>query len=350
MNKTITILIFFFIHFTLCDGFDEAFSQKILKGIDMAYNDNLLPALKYFKELEKEYPDNPAPLFLQMASIEKIQVDYMSDYLENEFGKTAEKATRITERYITLNPSSADGYFFLGGIQGYYGLHVYRMGHKMGVFMEGLKAIKNLKKAYDLDPTLWDTYYGLGCYYYWKAAKAPFLYFLQSSRDHDRQEGLEMLKMAAEKGLYGKMEARSALIRSLLNEERYDEALKYVEEGLAGYPRWVAMLRFRQEIHFHQKNWLGIYEDSQRLEKLLAEKPYTGPDAWVHLYFFKGTSALELEKTEEALSYFNMVIKLCKIHKNQIEINKQLLSVAKKKLKKIRKARNFEEDLFVHLK
>ena len=314
----------------------ENLQEKISKGTELAYNDNLLEALDYFQELEKDYPHHPLPYFFQIAVIEKIQVDYMTDYGEKEFQRLLKKGLQIAENFHKNNPSDPEGDFYLGGIIGYSGLHTFRTRNAFSVFMDVLSAIRHLKQAYALKPDLYDIYYGLGCYYYWKAVKAPFLYVF-GGRQKDKKQGLDYLSLVSQKGIYGKSEARSALVRALVNEKLFDEALKIVDDDIAQYPCSVVRLRFRQEIDALLKNWLAVYEDSQRIEKLLSEKSFTGTDAWIHLYYFKGLSALELGKTEEAEFCYKTAVRLCCIHGTESSDNEDRVGRAKKTVKKLEK-------------
>ncbi len=321
----------------------ESLQKKISLGAELAYNDNLLEALDYFQELEKNYPDHPLPLFFQIAIIEKIQVDYMTDYGEKEFLRLLQKGTHTAETFHKTNPSDPEGYFYLGGIIGYSGLHTFRTKNAFSVFMDVLSAVRHIKKAYILNPDLWDVYYGLGCYYYWKSVKAPFLYVF-GGRQKEKKLGLDYLRLVSKKGIYGKSEARSALVRALVNEKFFDEALGIVNEDIAEYPRSVVRLRFRQEINAILKKWLEVYEDSQRIEKLLSEKSFTGTDAWIHLYYFKGLSSLELGKTEDAEFCYRTAVRLCSIHGTESSVNEHRVDKAKKTVKKLEKIKREKFD------
>ena len=310
--------------------------ERIFQGTELAYNDNLLEALDYFQELETDFPDHPLPLFFQIAIIEKIQVDYMTDYGEKEFLRLLKKGTQIAEEFHKVHPDEPEGHFYLGGIIGYSGLHTFRTKNAFSVFMDVLSAVRHIKKAYALNPDLWDIYYGLGCYYYWKAVKAPFLYVF-GGRQKDKNQGLDYLRLVSEKGIYAKSEARSALVRALVNEKLFDEALRIVDEDITQYPRSVVRLRFRLEINALLNKWLEVYEDSQRIEKLLSEKSFTGTDAWIHLYYFKGLSALELGKTEEAEFCYKTAVRLCSIHGTESSDNVHKVGKAKKTVKKLEK-------------
>ena len=317
-------------------GLELSLPDRMNEITEEAYHDNFLRALKKVKFVQKDFPDNPAGYFFEIAILDKLQVDYMNKYREKDFSKLFKKAIKIARQFIRENPYDSSGYFFLGALQGYHGLHYYRVKPKISVFINALKAVNNLKKANKMNPDLMDVYFGLGTYFYWKAVKAPFLNF-GSTRKQNKRKGIHYLQMAIEKGLYSRSEARGHLIRILIHEKRYREALNYLKQSIAKYPGALYQYRFRANIYMTQKNWQGLYEDSLTIKTLIENRPFSSLDTLIQTYYFKGLSEFHLGKIKKSKESFNLMVNLYKTKRNNIDLCKNLVQKAKKRLRKIKK-------------
>jgi len=282
--------------------------HNVMRATELAYADHLLESLDAFQNIQKEFPDHPVGYFYEIAVLEKMQSDYMNNYREDDFDPLFKKAMQIAEQFIKDHPNDPQGYFFLGGIQGFYGIHYYRLGELFSVFSYALSGVNNMCKVKQMDPLLYDVYYGLGSYTYWKAAKAPFLYFFGRARQEDKERGISDLMTAARKGVYSIYEARGALVKVLMNERRHREAIHWLEETLEKYPTALYAYRFRTEIYLKDKNWQGVFDDASIMEKLIAQKNYAGPEAFVNALYLKGFSAMKLQRKTEAVEAFRKCV------------------------------------------
>ena len=135
-------------------------------------------------------------------------------------------------------------YFYLGGALGFRGLYRFNRNKFLSAFRDGIGAIKQLDICMKLDPNMYDAYYGLGCFYYWKSAKSRFLWFLPFVSD-ERAKGIEDLITAVKKGRYTKKEARNALLRVYLNEQLYSQTIKLADIIEKEFPEDVFCLIFK---------------------------------------------------------------------------------------------------------
>jgi tetratricopeptide (TPR) repeat protein len=309
--------------------------DKVIKATELAYADHILESLDAFKNIQKEFPDHPVGYFYEIAVLEKMQSDYMNSYREHDFREIFKKAIQVAEQFIQAHPQDPQGFFFLGAIQGFYGIHYYRVGGLFSVFSYALSAVNNLHKAKDIDPLLYDVYYGLGSYTYWKADKAPFLYFFGRRRQEDKERGISDIMTAARKGVYSLYEARGALVKILMNEHRHREAVHWLEETLEKYPSSLYAHRFRAEIYLKAGNWQGVFEDACAMEKLIFQKEYAGPEAFVNALYLKGFSAMKLTKETEAVEAFRKCVEIGEPVKKQMLEYGSWISKSKKFLKKL---------------
>ncbi|MBN2145546.1 MAG: tetratricopeptide repeat protein [Candidatus Aureabacteria bacterium] len=341
-RQTLMLMIISFVcHFSAAEEndaskiFSPALFQKIIHATEKAFADDLLDSLKEFEAIKDEIPNSPVGYLYLVAVLDKLQSDYMTDYREEDFPELFRNAHEVGEAYIRNHPGDPVGYLYLGGIQGYYSLHYYRVKGLFSAFTHGLRAINNLKIANRMNPELWDTYYGLGTYTYWKAEKAGFLFLFTGKRKSEKEKGIRYLVTAAEKGTYSSAEARGSLVRVLINEHLYDEALQWLNIGIEKYPTSAYQFRFRIEIYIQKKEWSTALKDSIQLEKILSSKPYTGPDAWIHLYYYMGLCHKKLNQMEEAKEAFKKCIETEEKYNEKVLLYHSLVFKARKESRKL---------------
>jgi tetratricopeptide (TPR) repeat protein len=102
----------------------------------------------------------------------------------------------------------------------------------------GMKAIRYAQQVYQTDPSYYDVYAGLGAYNYFTAVLPavikPFA-FLMGLRGQ-KELGLEQLRVAMDKSHHSRTEAKIVYYAVLLEEKRYPEALRLLEELTAEFP------------------------------------------------------------------------------------------------------------------
>lgn len=338
-RKTLSLIVIIFLY-SFCElcAFDltEDQSSRIAILTEKAYNDKLLEALDGFEKIIAEIPDHPVGYFYKIAILDKIQADYFTTLNEKKFGPLFNKSFKVGQKFIKNYPYNPLGYFFLGAIQGYHGLHYFRTESRLSVFMSGVRAVKNLQKAVNIDENLYDAYYGLGIYYYYKSEKAPFLYFFGKGRDKDKQKGIKSLRLAATKGTYGTFEARGSLVKVLIYEEEYSQALKMLSESIQKYPESVYRWRFRASVYKKMGDWENALNDNTMLIDLIAKKKYSGSDAFVDAFYNQGFFLAKLKENEEAINYFSKCINIRKSFPKKKGQLSQLVRKAKKQIKRLR--------------
>lgn len=123
------------------------------------------------------------------------------------------------------------------------------------------------KKGLVLDSSVYDLYFGLGLYHYWKSAKAGVLRTVGLVAD-DKDRGLDQLYMAAESSLVSRQAARSALIWIYLDREQYDSSIAICNEMLARYPGGRTFLWPLARAHFESSR----YRQAAQTYRLLRER------------------------------------------------------------------------------
>jgi len=198
------------------------------KALNLVYQKKYGDAIHLCEEVIKAHPENPMGYLGQAGIYHILMLNYRVSLFDNEFDSVTTLAIKTGKKAIKQHKYDANAYFVLGASYGFRGLNRIRKGQWFNAFRDGLKGMSNIKKAHKLDAQLYDVYYALGLYYYWKSAKAKILTFLRMMKD-EREKGFEYLKIVTEKGRFSKDEAKFALIEIYYYEDRYEEALNECE-------------------------------------------------------------------------------------------------------------------------
>lgn len=240
MNKF--IVLFFVFSLSLFAQNDKTDWLKVhnltLEGIDYLYNMNFDEASKKFSELQKIVPNDPRGYFFNaiqyyfLFSIERKKEYY------NRFFDLSEKVIKICENLIEQNENDYNSKFYLAGIYGYRGI-MYQLDNSIvKAVWDGKKGFSLLKQIVKEKPDLYDAYLGTGLFDYLLAKIPKAFSWILSALGYSGsiENGLKQLKIAEEKGVYTKQEARFYLSQFLLFEKRYDEAFYYIKKLIKEYP------------------------------------------------------------------------------------------------------------------
>ena len=240
---SVIFLIIFFYQLPVSAQQSVAFSgvdTLVDKAVNLVYQRKYDEAIHLSEDVIKTHPDNPMGYLGQAGIYHILMLNYRVSLFDNEFDSVTTLAIKAGEKAIKQHKNDAKAYFVLGASYGFRGLNRIRKGKWFSAFRDGLRGMANIKKAHKLDTQLYDVYYALGLYYYWKSAKAKVLTFLRMMKD-EREKGIEYLKIVAEKGRFSKDEAKFALVEIYYYEDRYEEALKECEslaEKFSTDPTW----------------------------------------------------------------------------------------------------------------
>jgi len=210
------------------------------KAIDLVYQKKYFDAIAMCEQVIEKYPDNPMGYLGQAGVYHIIMLNYRVSLFDNQFDSLTTLAIKTGDAAIKIYKDDANAYFVLGAAYGFRGLNRIRKGQWFGAFKDGVRGVSNLMKAHAMKKDLYDVYYGLGLYYYWKSAKARVLTFLRLMKD-EREKGIEYLKVSIEKGRFSATEAVFALIEIYYYEDRYQEAFDAalsLKDKFADDPTW----------------------------------------------------------------------------------------------------------------
>jgi len=330
---TISFLILFvFVYFLPVLGQESvAFSgvdTLVDKAVVLVYQEKFDDAIKLCEDVIKAYPDNPLGYLGQAGIYHILMLNYRVSLFDVKFDSVTTLAIEAAEKAVKRHDKDAKAYFVLGASYGFRGLNRIRKGKWFSAFRDGLRGISNIKKAHKLDSQLWDAYYALGLYYYWKSAKAKVLTFLRMMKD-EREKGIEYLHIVAEKGRFSKDEAKFSLIEIYYYEDRYEEALEECDsltDKFSNDPTWNYLMA-------KTLGKLNRWDDAKPyfnfLLNFLKDAPYKSNSFLAECFYGSAKCAFETKDLQTARNNLNLAFYYSKLWDKKTEIEGPLLDFDK---------------------
>ncbi|MBP1655483.1 MAG: Tetratricopeptide 2 repeat protein [Bacteroidetes bacterium] len=217
------------------------------RGIDRFYRLETDAAIQRFDSVARMAPEDPRGYFFKSIVHFSLYALERDKRHFDAFMKQSDYVISVCEQLLENNEHDAMAKFYLGGIYGYRGMLWQTEGSLVKAVTEGRKGYLYLEEAVEERPDLYDAHMGFGLFRY-LVAKAPrSLHWMMKllGITPDREGGLQMLKTAAEKGIYTRNEARLYLAQFLFSEHRQDEAFAYINQLCTEYPENSLFLMLR---------------------------------------------------------------------------------------------------------
>ncbi len=298
------------------------------KAIDLVYHKQYFDAISMCEQVIEQYPENPMGYLGQAAVYHMIMLNYRVSLFDNHFDSLTTMAIKTGDTAIKIYEDDANAFFVLGAAYGFRGLNRLRKGQWYGAFKDGVRGVSNMKQAHAMNKDLYDVYYGLGLYYYWKSAKAKMLTFLRLMKD-EREKGIEYLKIAIEKGRFSATEAVFALIEIYYYEDRYQEALDAalsLKEKFVNDPTW-NYLTAKILVKLNRWDEAKVYFDA--LLKLLEVSQFQANSYLAECHYGLALCAFEMGDSETAKAELGLAYDLSKLWDRHKEIEGPLLDFDK---------------------
>jgi tetratricopeptide (TPR) repeat protein len=260
----------------------------IRKGLQLSYNLEYAPANKVWDELIQLYPEHPAGYVYKSALTWWQAVeDRENKSLERQFNLQTQMAINKGTAWIEANPRDKIALAYLASA------YVNRTRFDATVTRSYLSALRNGKRAHKyiemahaVDLKFYDAYVGMGSYNYFTGALPavikPFAWLLGARGD--KNEGIEQLKLAMEKGEYAQTEAKIVMLGVYVSERRWDDYQELLDSLMKEYPLNHVFYYWGANFYLMMQRWDAGIISFKNIEKLIdpSQSDYAGASyAWL---------------------------------------------------------------------
>jgi tetratricopeptide (TPR) repeat protein len=218
--------------------------RLLLEGVDAIYRMDFAGADAACAKaiaLDPGYPH----AYLGRAAIDLIRFSYGTEQsdpsLIGSFEAKTLETIKVAEARLKTSPRDPDVLFVLGAAHGVAGRMAIVRRQWLKAFGHGRASMKSVRLAARLAPELYDAQLGLGMFDYYVATIPKFAGWLAKIvLGGDRERGIKLVKIAAEKGHYGKTAAQLILVEIFLEDKfgaaNPPEGLRLTRGIVAQYP------------------------------------------------------------------------------------------------------------------
>jgi tetratricopeptide (TPR) repeat protein len=205
------------------------------EAVKNSHLENYDEAIRVSTSIREQYPDEPAGVFGFIAVYQSITRNYRTRRFEDELDSLLTLSIELAKESIEKDKRNGRNYFYLGAAYGSRCLFRVREGKWIDALRDGSQVTSNFEKAVRYDPEFYDAYYGIGLFQYWMNAQSSIVRAMPFAKGN-RDEGIEHVKIALEKGRFLKTDACFGLLAVYQNEEMNEEALQLAEELYLRFP------------------------------------------------------------------------------------------------------------------
>ena len=243
--------------------FPAEVDSLILHAIDLTFHSQFDSAMISFQQLVTLYPDHPVGYFYQTATLQSKMMDYETYIWEQDFFDLADRAFDVGQARLDSGDTNPWIHYYMGSVHVYKGLYKAKSGALVPGFVNAKKGFGCLKKAVELDSTLYDAYLGIGSYDYWSGKLYKYLKWLPWISD-ERKNGVRFIKQAMHLGKYSYWMGLNNLAWIEYDQKNYHNAIQHFQEGLKKYPGSRFFLWGLADTHYKNKTYeqaAAIYEN-----------------------------------------------------------------------------------------
>ncbi len=210
---------------------DALFHDSVSLGLNLVLNDRYKEGLRLFEDLQRTYPDHPAPHFFKAATYQSWMASLRLNQFQEEFDENIELAIDKGNGLLKRenNPWL---FFYVGAAYGYRAFNQFRKHRWIRAYSDAKEGVDNFQEALERDPNLFDVYLGLGSYHYWRTAKSSFLRLITFWIPDKRELGLRQLEFSFERGTYASEQAGYNLVAAYFDYGQYEKAMQTLDRIL----------------------------------------------------------------------------------------------------------------------
>ena len=252
-------------------------------GINGVYSLDFETAQQNIQKVFALYPDHPFAHFgnaMIAWSRYEYEFETSDDKQRKVFEKILDDSIDGIKRWTKQYPKDANGYMGLGALYGLRALFNMRNRNWITSYFAGRKAISNLEKSLEMDPTYYDAYFGLGVYEYYAGTLPSVIKVLAKvvAIKGDAQEGVDFLNLSREKAHFTADSSKLILIevQNKRNTPFYapEKSLQYIRELTQKFPNNPLMHYVEVICLYETKNWDEVAAQAQHFLDLIGKDPF----------------------------------------------------------------------------
>lgn len=312
------------------------FLPTIEKGLNHLYHEEYEKAESLFSQICDEASLEPLGYLFRAVLLDRYMIDFSTDRPEKEYLQLLDTTLSLCDtRLLKIRSRREEAllYFYKGSALSYRSTRYGRKGNFIKAIKDAGRAKSELSSALRMDSTLYDSYLGLGLYAYAMDFLSKYFAWLPFIDTH-KEEAMEKVKIAMEKGKFTKTLAKEALIWMYLYDQNYPEARRLAEELCREYPNTRFSLWTLATCDTSAHRWGDALKNYQALIPLI-EKGQSGCHYCLALlYYHIAKCYKELIRGREAYQSLDVSLSILKKERERKGKTEDL----KKKIKKLRKA------------
>ncbi len=258
--------------------------QYATDGINGVYSLDFDSAQENIQKVFALYPDHPFAHFgnaMIAWSRYEYEFETSDDKQRKVFEKILDDSIDGIKRWIKKYPNDSNGYMGIGALYGLRAMFNMRNRNWITSYFAGRKAISNLEKSLQLDPTYYDAYFGLGIYEYFAGTLPSVIKVLARivAIKGNPEQGIKFLNLARQKAHFTSDSAKLILIeaQNTRASKFYDPvtSLNYIRQLRAKFPN-NPLMRYVEVICLYEtKNYDEVSaQANQFLELIGTDKFY----------------------------------------------------------------------------
>lgn len=241
---------------------------------DLLFNDYFLQVDSLYADFIHQYPNDPAGYLFRAGGLLALMSDREEKLYEDRFHSLLDSAGKLINETVerTSGRDKAWHYLMRGHIKAYRALYESKFGSFLSALKLGMKSKGDYNAALEADSSLYDSYFGLGSYHYWKSAKTGFLRFVGFFKN-EKEQGINELQLAIDSSLLSRHSALSALIRIQMDRKKFDSAIILATAMSERFPDGKSFLWPLAESYYRSKKNVQSLEIYRKLRTRVASNP-----------------------------------------------------------------------------
>ncbi len=282
-------------------------------GINGVYSLDFDTAQENIEKVFAAYPDHPFAHFgnamIGWARYE-YEFELSDDKQKKVFEKTLDDSIKGIKRWIKQNPEDPNAYMGIGALYGLRAMFTMRNRSWIAAYFAGRKAIGNLEKSLELDPTYYDAYFGLGIYNYFAGTLPNVIKVLAKivAIKGDPDRGVTYLNSAREKAMFTADSSKLLLIevQNTRGSKYYapEKSLQYIRELRSKFPKNPLMHYVEVICLYETGHYDDVTEQAQAFLDLIGKDPFYKDIYISRAYTALGTAQMAKGNMDSARALF----------------------------------------------